>query len=185
MRQPINTEVTRLARFIDDLLSISSMKVGSLTLDRQGADLERLLEDVVAKVSPQLEQKEIDFEIVLPEKFPRLKLDKDKMTVALVNLLGSAAKYTPPKGRVGFSVTVYESEIAMDIEDTGIGISEAELPLVFDKFFRSSNPSVQQETGTGLGLSLTREIVRLHGGDLTVKSELGKGSTFRATLPRK
>jgi signal transduction histidine kinase len=70
------------------------------------------------------------------------------------------------------------------VEDTGVGIAEDELPKVFDKFFRSQDPRVQEQTGTGLGLALAQEVVRLHGGQITVESELNKGSTFSVLLPR-
>ena len=179
----INDEVTRLARFVDDLLQLSRMEVGSTALRQQLTDMERLLGEVVHKVQPQLEKKNIAFETEVPARLPELVVDKDKLTVALVNLLGNAAKYTPEGGRVRFHVEVSESAMRIDVEDTGIGIAADELPKVCEKFFRSSDPRVHEETGSGLGLSLAIEIVRLHGGKLTVNSELNKGSTFSVTLP--
>jgi two-component system phosphate regulon sensor histidine kinase PhoR len=101
----------------------------------------------------------------------------------LVNLLGNAIKYTPEGGRVSLRARVDETTLYIDIEDTGVGISEEELPKVFDRFFRSSNPLVQQESGTGLGLALACEVIRLHGGEITVKSEVSQGSTFTMALP--
>jgi signal transduction histidine kinase len=100
-----------------------------------------------------------------------------------VNLLGNAAKYTPEKGYVQLKVEVRSDALVVEVEDSGIGISAADLPKVFDKFFRSPDPRVQQETGSGLGLSLVQEVVRLHGGKLQVHSELNKGSRFIMTLP--
>ena len=179
----INSEVTRLARFVDDLLSISSMEVGTLTIDRQKTDTARLFEEVVSKVQPLMQQKEIDFEVRLPEKMGELRLDKDKIAAVLVNLLGNAAKYTPQGGRVSMRVKIDESDLQISIEDTGVGIAADELPKVFDKFFRSADARVQAETGTGLGLSLAREVVRIHGGDITVESQLDEGSTFVTTIP--
>lgn len=179
----IHEEVTRLARFVDDLLQLSRMEVGSTPPRRQAADMERLVADVVEKVRPQLEQKDIAFEVDVPAKLPELVLDKDKITVALVNLLGNAAKYTPEGGRVKFLVEVTDTAMRIVVQDTGIGISAAELPKVFEKFYRASDAKVREQTGSGLGLSLTNEIVRLHGGKLTVQSEPDKGSTFTAVLP--
>ncbi len=83
-----------------------------------------------------------------------------------------------------FRVNVTDQQIEVSVEDTGVGIAEDELTKVFDKFFRSSDPRVQQETGTGLGLALAQEVARLHGGRITVESVLDKGSTFCLTLPR-
>jgi len=179
----INSEVTRLARFVDDLLSISSMEVGSLSADRQNVDTTRLFEEVLAKVQPIMQQKEIQLEVRLPEKMGELKLDKEKIVAVLVNLLGNAAKYTPPGGHVSLKVKQEDDRLQIAVEDTGVGISPEELPMVFEKFFRSNDARVQAETGTGLGLSLAREVVRMHGGDISVESQLDKGSTFLVSIP--
>jgi two-component system phosphate regulon sensor histidine kinase PhoR len=181
----INTEATRLARLIDDLLSISRMQSGSMTLERRVTETERLLRETLESVRPQMVQKEITLDAHLPDKLPELVVDKDKIAVALVNLLGNAAKYTPNGGRVTLTVEVRNGQIFVHVEDTGIGISVEDLPKLFDKFYRSSDPRVQEITGSGLGLSLTHEIIRLHGGKLTVQSELDKGSKFTMMLPVK
>ncbi len=179
----INSEATRLARFVDDLLSVSSMELGSLSLNKQVTDLTRMLNEVLAKIRPQVEEKRLTLEVAFPEKMPEPELDKDKISAVLVNLLGNAVKYTPANGRVIFRVHITAQQIEISIEDTGVGISADELPKVFDKFFRSPDPRVQQETGTGLGLALANEVVRLHGGRITVESEINKGSTFTVLLP--
>ncbi|MCA9118973.1 MAG: PAS domain-containing protein [Planctomycetaceae bacterium] len=179
----INVEATRLARFIDDLLSVSSMEAGSLTLNKQGVDLQRLFEEVIGKIKPQMDKKDLEFETIFPAKYPQTRLDKDKVNVALVNLLGNAAKYTPDGGKVRFEVKITDRELRIEVEDSGVGISEQELPHIYDKFFRSANPAVQAITGTGLGLSMAYEVIKLHGGDMTVQSKLGEGTTFVATLP--
>ncbi len=180
----INSEATRLARFVDDLLSVSSMELGSLALNKQVTDFARMLNEVVAKVRPQIEEKQQTFEVVFPDKLPEPELDKDKIAAVLVNLLGNAVKYTPESGRVTFRVNFTDQQIEINFEDTGVGIAEDELPKVFDKFFRSQDPRVQEQTGTGLGLALAQEVVRLHGGQITVESEINKGSTFSVLLPR-
>jgi two-component system phosphate regulon sensor histidine kinase PhoR len=179
----INSEVTRLARFIDDLLSISSMEVGALTIERQKVETDRMFAEVLSKVQPLMQKKEIALEVELPPKMPELHLDKDKITTVLVNILGNAAKYTPQAGRVSLKVKCDDGRLRASVEDTGVGISPEDLPKVFDKFFRSDDPRVQAEVGTGLGLSLAREVVRMHGGEITVESELDKGSTFTMALP--
>ena len=179
----INGEVTRLARFVDDLLSISSMEVGSLSAERQNMDTARMFEEIVAKVQPLMEQKDIQFEVRLPAKMQSLKLDKDKIVAVLVNLLGNAAKYTPAGGHVALKVTLDDRQLQIGVEDTGVGIAKEELPKVFDKFFRSSDPRVQEEAGTGLGLALAQEVIHLHGGELTVESVPDQGSTFLVTIP--
>ncbi len=179
----INSEATRLARFVDDLLSVSSMELGSLSLNKQVTDLRRMLNEVLAKIRPQVEEKRLTLEVALPEKMPEPELDKDKIATVLVNLLGNAVKYTPASGRVTFRVNITDQQMEISVEDTGVGIAEDELEKVFDKFFRSQDPRVQEQTGTGLGLALAQEVVRLHGGRLTVESQINKGSTFSVSLP--
>ena len=179
----INSEATRLARFVDDLLSVSSMELGSLSLNKQVTDLGRMLNEVLTKIRPQVQEKDLALEVVLPDKLPEPELDKDKIATVLVNLLGNAVKYTPPGGRVTFRVNVTDQQIEIGVEDTGVGIAQDELAKVFDKFFRSNDPRVQEQTGTGLGLALSQEVVRLHGGRITVESEINKGSTFSVVLP--
>ncbi|QEG34205.1 sensor histidine kinase [Bythopirellula goksoeyrii] len=179
----INSEVTRLARFVDDLLSISSMEMGSLTIERQKVDTERLFEEVLEKIEPLVQKKNITFSSELPEKMPEIKIDKDKIVAVLVNLLGNAVKYTPEGGHVTLRVKIEHSMLDFAIEDTGVGIAEEELPKVFDKFFRSADPRIQEETGTGLGLSLAHEVVQMHGGEITVESVLNQGTTFLVSIP--
>lgn len=179
----INSEATRLARFVDDLLSISSMEVGSLGIKRQNVDVRRLLEEAADKIRPLMKQRSLTFEVQLSEKLGEAQFDKDKIAGLAVNLLGNAAKYTPEGGTVTLVAIRQEDEVKIEVRDTGVGIAGPEQAKVFDKFFRSDNPEVQDAVGTGLGLSLAREIARLHRGDLTLKSELGEGSTFTALLP--
>lgn len=179
----INSEATRLARFVDDLLSISSIEVGSLVVNKQETNMLRMLDEVIGKAAPQMKQKEITFETSLPDKLPELRIDKDKTAATLTNLLGNAAKYTPEGGRVVFRVRHADDTLVIDVEDTGFGISEEDLPKVFEKFYRSADPRVQSEIGSGLGLSLAREVIRLQGGELTVQSELNKGTIFTVSLP--
>ncbi|QDS98943.1 sensor histidine kinase [Adhaeretor mobilis] len=179
----INSEVTRLSRFVDDLLSISSMEVGSLSVDLRPTEMERLFEEVLDKVRPLLGQKGHTLNVQLPEKLGEMKIDKDKVVAVLVNLLGNAAKYTPRGGHIGFKVKREEDGLRIAVEDTGVGISEAEASQVFDKFFRSDDPRVQAETGSGLGLSLAQEVAHMHGGEVTCESVLNEGTTFTLHLP--
>jgi signal transduction histidine kinase len=179
----INAEVTRLSRLIDDMLSIESMEVGSLALSRRETDIERLLREKVEMARPMMEKKNLSFQARLPEKLPKMPLDKDKVALAIDNLLGNAAKYTPEGGEVALRVDIDERTLQIHVQDSGIGIAEEELPKVFEKFFRSSDERTRDVTGTGLGLAMVWEIVHLHGGDVKVQSTLNQGSTFTISLP--
>lgn len=179
----INTEATRLARFVDELLNVSQMEAGAVTIIRHETDLARLLGEVIENVQPQVKQKELTFESHLPAKIPKLRLDKDKIAASLVNLLGNAVKYTPNKGTVRLLVEADDSQVQFHVEDTGIGIAADELPRLCEKFFRSHDSRVQSITGSGLGLAFTQEVARLHGGKIAIKSEINKGSRFTLSLP--
>ena len=174
----INTEATRLARFIDELLDVSSIEAGSLHATLQHVEVDRLLEDVVAKVSPLMKQKSIALQTLFSEKLPELPLDKEKFSTSLVNLLGNAAKYTPPGGHVIFKAQVNQDQLLISVSDNGIGISEEDLPKIFDKFFRSDDERVHEEAGSGLGLTFVNEVAKLHGAKLDVESRVEEGTTF-------
>jgi signal transduction histidine kinase len=179
----INTEAGRLDRIIDDLLSISHMQAGALTLDCHETQIDRLVREVEETIRPLFASGAIEFECRLPPRLPELKVDKGKIAAALVNLLGNAVKYTPQGGRVLLEAECVENEIRFHIEDTGIGISPDELPRIFEMFFRSHDDRISDIQGTGLGLSFAQDVARLHGGRIDVTSELNKGSRFTLALP--
>jgi signal transduction histidine kinase len=105
------------------------------------------------------------------------------LSAALVNLLGNATKYTPEGGRVSFRVDASQHKLQFTVSDTGFGIASEDLPHLFERFYRSNDDRVRDLSGSGLGLALTREVARLHGGDVTVESQLNQGSTFCLTIP--
>lgn len=179
----IQSEATRLARFVDELLNVSQMEAGAISISRHETDTERLLLEIVQHIRPLAEQKVLQFEQHLPLKLPKLQVDKDKLSAALINLLGNAVKYTPAEGKVRLLVELGEEQVHFHVEDTGIGIAADELPRISEKFFRSRDQRVRRLTGSGLGLAFAREVARLHGGKLSIRSEIDKGSRFSLTLP--
>lgn len=179
----INGEASRLSRFIDELLDVSQMEAGAITVARHETDIERLIADVTENLQPQIEQKRLVFECVFPPKLPKLWLDKDKISASLTNLLGNAIKYTPETGKVRVLVEVTEEEVQIHVEDTGIGIAADQLPRIGEKFFRADDQRLQDIPGSGLGVAFSQEVARLHSGRLTVLSELNKGSRFSLILP--
>ncbi len=119
----------------------------------------------------------------MPPKYPVIRADRERVSLVIHNLIGNAIKYTPAGGSVKVTLKVEAVLVRLEVTDTGIGIDEKEQEQVFDRFYRSADPRVGKIIGTGLGLTLAREIARLHGGDVTVQSQLNKGSTFILTLP--
>ncbi|MBI5740467.1 MAG: PAS domain S-box protein [Nitrospirae bacterium] len=180
----INEETDRLARLINNLLNISKIEMGSLMINRDMVKPREFFEDIFKSVENQAVVKGIKREFILPDKLSSLVIDKDLARVAILNLLGNAIKYTPEGGAITFKAEEDEDHIRIDIADTGYGISEDELPHIFDKFFRSSDEKIKAQTGNGLGLALSREIIRLHDGEIAVASEVGRGTHFTLTLPK-
>ena len=180
----ISQEVSRLSSFIQNLLNMSKIEMGGLTLDFGLLKTDWLVSDCVTAVEKAAEEKQITLTKNLPDNFPTLIGDKELLKTAIINLLGNSVKYTPPGGQINFSMSQEDDEILCEVSDTGYGIAEEELPQIFDKFFRSKNPSILEEKGSGLGLAMTAEIIQLHGGRIEAQSELGKGTHFRIRLPR-
>ena len=179
----INDESRRLERVVGDVLSVSEIEAGSFSVKRDDVRLDTLFEQLAADYEAQAADKKIDLTFDLPPKLPTLQADRDKVSLALHNLIGNALKYTPEGGKVTINVTVSSSQVTVDVTDTGIGMSEEDAQRIFEKFYRAKDRRVSEITGSGLGLALAREVIRLHGGDITVQSELDKGSTFTLVVP--
>jgi two-component system phosphate regulon sensor histidine kinase PhoR len=165
------------------MLNVNQMEAGALSRARHETDIERLLHEVLENERPHALKKRLTYDSQLPAKLPKLRVDKDKLAAALVNLLGNAIKYTPEEGNVKLTVEVTGEQIHFHVDDTGIGIAAEELPRISEKFFRSQDSRVRGITGSGLGLAFAQEVARLHGGRITITSELNKGSRFTLTLP--
>ena len=179
----INQESKRLERIVGDMLSVAEIEAGTLKLRTGDVRLETLFEELRADYQGQAAEREISLIFNLPPKLPAIKGDRDKIVLALHNLIGNAIKYTPPKGSVNVNVEVTENQLIVEVTDTGIGVSPEETELIFEKFYRSKDKRVAEITGTGLGLSVAREVIRLHRGDINVRSQLNQGSTFTMTVP--
>lgn len=179
----ISQESRRLERIVSDMLSVAEIEAGQLRIVEDDVRLDALFADLEADYRAQAEDKNLDLRFDLPPKLPVIQGDRDKIALALHNLIGNALKYTPAGGTVRVIVADDEQNLTVDVVDTGIGISPEDAERVFDKFYRAKDRRVAELTGTGLGLALAREVIRLHGGEVTVQSELDKGSTFTLSIP--
>ena len=180
----IHEETYRLSQLIDNLLNLSMIESGATAVKIAPVRLRKLLEDCVDVVRPQCEEKRINLTADLPDRLPTLDIDKSLFTVAVMNILGNAVKYTPRGGTVTLSTLSREEEFIISIQDTGIGIPEEELPRIFEKFYRCASPNGQEVPGSGVGLATALQIVQVHGGSIQVTSRRGEGSTFSMVLPR-
>jgi signal transduction histidine kinase len=179
----INQETHRLDRMVADILSVAQIEAGTLSLKKDDVRLEELFNDLQTDYALQAQEKNIELTFNLPAKLPVITADRDKIMVGLHNLVSNALKYTPNDGAVTVNVTVDNEGFHAEVADTGIGIGPDDVEKVFDKFYRAKDARLETITGSGLGLAIAREVARLHGGDITVRSELDKGSAFTLTLP--
>jgi len=181
----INSESRRLERIVGEMLSVAEIEAGAFKLKTDDLRLEQLFDVIKQDYQAQAQEKKIAMTFVLPPKLPVIQADREKVTVALHNLVGNALKYTLPGGSVTVRVEADEKQVQVSVADTGIGISEEDCLKIFDRFYRARDGRVDSITGTGLGLTIAREVARLHGGDILVESQLNRGSTFTLALPLK
>jgi signal transduction histidine kinase len=181
----INTETDRLSRLIKDLLNLSQIEMGKLSLNLSRVKSDWLFEDSIESVAGAARKKNITILKKLPDYFPTLMGDKELLKGAIINILGNAIKYTPENGQVEFELSEDDTMAIFDISDTGYGISQEDLSRIFDKFYRSGNPKIASQQGTGLGLSITYQIISLHGGEIGVESNIDKGTHFTVKIPKK
>ncbi|QOV92050.1 sensor histidine kinase [Humisphaera borealis] len=181
----INSESRRLERIVGEMLSVAEIEAGAFKLKSDDVRLDQLFDGLKQDYQQQAMEKKIALVFVLPPKLPVLQADREKVAVALHNLVGNALKYTPAGGSVTVRVDADDKQLAVAVADTGIGISEEDCQKIFERFYRANDNRVDKITGTGLGLTIAREVARLHGGDITVESQLNKGSTFTLALPLK
>jgi len=179
----INQEAHRLERMVADILSVAQIEAGTLQLRKDDVRLADVLADLQNDYALQAKDKGVDLTFNLPAKLPVITADRDKLIVGMHNLLSNALKYTPAGGSVTVTVTADDGEFVTDVADTGIGMTEQDADRVFEKFYRAQDQRITGITGSGLGLAIAREVIRLHGGDITLETEIDKGSTFRLVLP--
>jgi signal transduction histidine kinase len=178
MLEQINHDADRIARLISELLDISRLEAGRLVLRRQLVDLPRLAATVVEKM--RFEFPALDCENSFPEDFPKVFVDPDKIEQVLTNLVENACKYASPDG-LRIAGAIEGEVVSVEVADHGEGIPTSDLPKMGSKFFRRA---IGHPTGSGLGLWISRGLIESHGGELSVKSIVGSGSTFRFTLPQ-
>jgi PAS domain S-box-containing protein len=174
----------RMISLINDLLNVSRIEEGRFLYKQEPGQLEDVIKEVVNGSQELLKMKKVNLSVDIPkEKLPLVNFDKEKMELAVQNLLENAAKYTPEGGNIRISLKKHEAEIVFEIKDTGVGIPESEHERIFTKFFRGDNVIKMETEGSGLGLYTTRNIIDAHRGKIWFESEEGKGTTFYFSLP--
>jgi len=180
----INDETNRLAKLISSILELAETEIGQLAAKKDMVKTDWLLEGCIEAVEAVAKEKNMIIERKVPDNFPKISGDKEMLKSALINILGNAVKYSPENGTITFAIKETDQMVVFEINDTGYGIDDRDIPHIFEKFFRSENDQVLNESGSGLGLAITAEIIKIHDGVIEVQSELGKGSRFTITIPK-
>jgi signal transduction histidine kinase len=173
-----NTLETRLAELMDTVKTGS----GKLQLQLEPVDVKSLLQGIGWQFSPLLQGKAQNLNMELPDSLPIIQADGQRLEQVILNLMTNATKFTPEGGNITLRARKQDSSLVVEVQDNGIGIPEDEQARIFKPYSRLSADR-QRHQGLGLGLSLVKQVVELHGGKIWVESEAGKGSTFAFSLP--
>lgn len=179
----VDSEVKRLSRLVDALLKLSRMEKRTQPLNEQVNDVDELVQEVVTTHKMLVEESGLTIDMHL-EPDVKAFCDRDKIRQAVANLLSNAVRYTPEGGSINVYVRKDDEWAYIDVQDSGIGLSPEESKMVFSRFWRADSERVRDTGGLGVGLAMVKEIVSRHKGDVSVKSEKGKGSTFTIKIPR-
>jgi len=178
----IEQQVARLAQLIDDQLMTVKLD-SSAEFVFESVDLNRVVREVTTSVARLAEHQQLTLTEALTENIPRIQADEEKLIRAMRNLVENAINYTPDGGHITVRTYAADQRVICEVQDTGIGISEHDLPRIFERFFRVDKARSTQTGGSGLGLPIAQKIIKAHGGCIEVESVLGVGSTFRVCLP--
>ena len=181
----IERNTQSLIELVNDLLDASKLESGTMRLDIDSIDLRSVLDELRETMDPLAKEKGIELAEILPADLPLVKADRAKLRRILLNLVSNAVKFTENGGRVDLRAVIEGAFARISVTDTGVGIAPQDVERLFDKYQQARSRATRGEKGTGLGLYITRQLVELHGGEISVESENGKGSTFSFTLPLK
>jgi PAS domain S-box-containing protein len=180
----IQRNARRLHRLVDDILDHQKIEAGKMDVEWEAVDLIQLGADLAADAQQVAERAGIELSIHADKELSAVPLDRRKFEKIMLNLLGNALKFTPSGGRIAVELSASKEHFELSVEDTGPGIPEEKRHLLFQRFQQVDTSATRKHEGTGIGLSLVKELSELMGGTVTVQSELGKGSRFFVRLPR-
>ncbi len=182
--QTIRKNAKSLSNLVNDILNLSKLDTGKLTLKESNSNLSNILKDCIDNFAFIAQDKSIDFTyLLLPDSY--VLIDADKLKKIINNLLSNAFKYTSQNGKIDFITTLKNNVLKIIVKDNGIGISEKDLPDIFSRYFQSHDTEKPLEGGSGIGLSLVKELVDLMQGEIRIKSELKIGTEAILTIPIK
>jgi signal transduction histidine kinase len=176
--------IALLLAMVGDLLELAAGKMEMLQMAKSEVDLTDIVLRVAEVLESKVQEKHLDCELELGEEPLLLHAVEAGLERVIMNLFSNAVKYTPEGGSVRVKAWSEDEEIRLEVADTGIGIPEEAQPRIFTEFYRAKNAKAADIEGTGLGLVLVKEVIEQHGGEISVESKQGEGSTFRVSLPK-
>jgi two-component system OmpR family sensor kinase/two-component system sensor histidine kinase BaeS len=179
----IHEQTVLLNRLVVDLRDLALAESGQLRIKWQPVDIVELVKNVNEGFELQAEEKEVAMKVNTPYVLPRLMGDEQRLNQVLFNLISNALRHTQPGGTISTEIEVMEDHVVIRVQDTGSGIPQEELPHVFERFYRADHSRTRTTGGSGLGLTIAKQIVEMHGGQIFVQSWLGAGSSFGFSLP--
>lgn len=183
--ESIERQIHHLSRLVDDLLDLSRVSSGKIQLQRQRVDVTSIIRRAVDVLRPSVRERNHQLSVVLKTEPLWVEVDSTRIEQVFQNLLHNAVKYTEPGGRIEFSAVAEDSEAVIAVKDTGTGLAPELLPYVFDLFTQGTRTLDRSQGGLGIGLTLVRRIVEMHGGSVSASSQgVGRGSIFSIRLPR-
>jgi signal transduction histidine kinase len=183
-RDVIDRQLTQLTYLVDELLDVSRITHGKIVLKLECLDLSEVIAQAIEASRPLIEARRHELSVVLPSEPVRVEGDFARLAQVLSNLLDNAAKYTPDDGHIRVSITAEDQEAVIRVQDNGVGISADALPYIFELFTQTERSLDRAEGGLGIGLSLVKRLVEMHGGQTEVHSSgLGRGCEFVVRLP--
>jgi PAS domain S-box-containing protein len=180
----INRSQSHLLGIINDILQFAKLESGQLEMKIDVFPVESALVTAEELIKPQVEAKRISYTHIRGEKSVQVRADRDRFQQIMLNLLSNALKFTPDGGRITVDWRVEDQRVLINVADTGVGISIDQFERIFDPFVQVQSGTTRTSEGVGLGLAISRDMARQMGGDISVKSDLGMGSTFTLTLAR-
>lgn len=181
--QDVNSELDRLNKIIETLLTLVNLEREGLELEYSQTIVNHLVEKTLVTLKPLADQKGVILELK-PYHNIFCPLDAHKMQQCLINIISNGIRYTPEGGRVTVTVDEEKDDVIIRISDTGIGIPKEDVKRIFERFYRVDSARARDTGGSGLGLSISHQIVALHQGRIEVESELGQGTTFKILIPK-
>jgi two-component system, NtrC family, sensor histidine kinase KinB len=177
--------IKRLSNLINDLLDLSKLEAGKMEVHARPSSIEYVINESVGSLENWSKTKSISLEKKIDPGLPEINIDPDRIIQVLNNLIGNAIKFAPSNSSIIISAALHEGgkEIIVSVKDNGIGIAKEDLPKIFNKFYQAGERVASDINGTGIGLSIVKEIVELHGGKVWVESEKGFGASFIFLLP--